>query len=178
MISEEEDCGGCRYPKASCPKQEACKWGQETELKSQRPDWDPYFLKIASAVSDRAECTRRKVAAVLVKDHRIKATGYNGAPAGRPSCLDGACPRGTMSREEMPGYSAGNHDYSNCISIHAEQNAILESSPQDRDGATLYVTDEPCFACQKTIQATGILKVIWPTGSWFVLDVFESSSKN
>jgi dCMP deaminase len=60
-----------------------------------RPDWDGYFLGIASAVAARADCTRRQVGAVIVKGNRIVSTGYNGAPSGLPGCLtDGRCPRG------------------------------------------------------------------------------------
>jgi dCMP deaminase len=60
-----------------------------------RPGWDDYFLAIAEAVAARADCTRRQVGAVIVRDHRIVATGYNGAPPGHRGCLSaGACPRG------------------------------------------------------------------------------------
>src|SRR5690606_13137912 len=52
-----------------------------------RPSWDEYFLEIAEAVSARADCSRRKVGAVIVSsDRRIVGTGYNGAPAGQPGC--------------------------------------------------------------------------------------------
>ena len=45
-----------------------------------RPSWDEYFLEVAVLVSKRATCLRRRVGAVLVKDKKILATGYNGAP--------------------------------------------------------------------------------------------------
>lgn len=144
-----------------------------------RPDWKTYFLDIADAVSARGECTRRHVAAVLVKNNRIKATGYNGAPAGKPSCLDGACPRGRASREEIPSYADGNHDYSTCIAIHAEANVIMESSREDREGSILYVTVAPCGECKKLIEGSGIPIVVWRTGFWDVHNnIWEETSKN
>ncbi|MDR1431207.1 MAG: cell division protein DedD, partial [Propionibacteriaceae bacterium] len=91
------------------------------------PSWDDYFLGIAQAVSARAKCLRRRVGAVVVLDKRIIATGYNGAAPGRPDCLEGACPRGQLSYEQVPGY--GGYDRpgtaSFCIAIHAEVNALL-----------------------------------------------------
>ena len=63
------------------------------------PGWDEYFLGIAAAVSARAKCTRRRVGAVLTIDHRIIATGYNGAAPGEEDCLQGACPRGLLGSD-------------------------------------------------------------------------------
>lgn len=126
-----------------------------------RPDWDSYFLAITYAVSDRADCRRRKCGAVIVKDHRIISTGYNGAPSKEGSCLDGDCPRGLMTIEELGGYQEGNHDYSNCIGLHAEMNAIAYANGRDCVGATIYITHPPCDNCAKVIKAAGITKVVW-----------------
>lgn len=125
-----------------------------------RPDWDEYFLGIADAVSQRADCTRRKVGAVLVDEHhRIISTGYNGAPPGAPGCLNGACPRGNLSTDECPPFS----DYGNCISTHAERNAILYSNPEEREGTTLYITCRPCTGCHQLILDAGVKRVVWWT---------------
>lgn len=131
------------------------------------PGWDDYFLGIAEAVSARAKCTRRRVGAVLVgPDHRIIATGYNGAAPGRPDCLEGACPRGRLGYDEVPGL--GDYDRPGapgfCIAIHAEVNALLFST-RDTKGATAYVTDQPCPGCRKALAAAGIVRAVWPTGS-------------
>lgn len=123
-----------------------------------RPDWDTYFTDIAVAVSARAECSRSKVGAVLVKDNRIRATGYNGAPQGRPSCLQGACPR--ASSQAAPGVSSYDDGPTSCIALHAEQNALLYASRDDAEGATLYVTREPCAGCQRMIDGSGIVRVV------------------
>lgn len=125
---------------------------------SNRPTWDEYFLAIAIMVATRADCTRREVGAVLVKDHRIIATGYNGAPAGKPGCLVGACPRGRLTEDECPPFSP----YDNCIAVHAEANALLYADRDKCEGATLYITCEPCSDCSKLIAASGVYFVVFP----------------
>lgn len=125
---------------------------------NERPGWDDYFLQVASAVSLRADCTRSKVGAVLVDgNHRIVGTGYNGAPPGAPGCLSGACPRGKLSYEELPPES----DYGNCISNHAELNAVVFALPEERSGSTIYVTRKPCVQCKQLLLAEGISRVVW-----------------
>lgn len=122
-----------------------------------RPDWDEYFLGIARAVAKRADCRRTQHGCVIVKNHRIVSTGYNGSPKGGPSCLAGECPRGLLSRTESP--SGGS--YENCIALHAEQNAIAYSNRADTEGATAYITGAPCDMCGKLLTAAGIIQVIW-----------------
>lgn len=135
-----------------------------------RPDWDTYFLGIAEAVAERADCTRRKVGAVIVKDHRIVSTGYNGSPAGKRGCLtDGACPRGRLHDElaaetntsaVQAGFSSYDTGPGTCIAIHAEANALLYADYDKCQGATLYCTHVPCPGCAKLIAATGIVRVM------------------
>ncbi len=125
-----------------------------------RPDWDQYFLEIAEVVSSRADCTRAKHGAVIVRDNRIVATGYNGAAPGEPGCLtDGACPRGQKSYSEVPSLSG---DYSDCISLHAEVNAIAYADRNQTHQATIYITGEPCSWCRKVIKSAGIKRIVYP----------------
>jgi dCMP deaminase len=123
-----------------------------------RPDWDEYFLIIAEAVASRSDCERSKVGAVVVKDRRVRATGYNGAPSGKSGCA--TCPRRVSEAE--PGVSDYSSGATRCVAIHAEANALLYCDREDLVGATLYVTREPCYACEKLIEAAGIAHVIWP----------------
>jgi dCMP deaminase len=122
-----------------------------------RKDWDKYFMDIAFMVSERSTCPRLHVGAVLVNDKRIKATGYNGSPKGLPHCDEAGC------------LMVNNH----CVrTIHAEVNCLLEVSPQERQGATMYVTHAPCPECQKLIITSGIKRVIYcneytPAINWF-----------
>lgn len=125
-----------------------------------RPTWDEWGLGIAASVATRADCSRSQVGAVIVtREHRIVATGYNGAPSGQPGCLtDGACPRAQTNVE--PGTS-----YRNCISTHAEMNAVIRASWDDMDGSTMYVTREPCPDCAKVLAATPLIRAVWPEGA-------------
>jgi len=111
-----------------------------------RKDWDTYFMDIADMVAKRSTCDRLEVGAVLVKNREIKATGYNGAPRGMPDC-----------------YEAGHMlENGHCVrTVHAEQNAILFSDRDEREGATLYVTALPCFLCARLIANSGIKEVVY-----------------
>ncbi|CAN5735512.1 cytidine/deoxycytidylate deaminase family protein [soil metagenome] len=116
-------------------------------------DWDQYFLNLARETATRSNCVRRQHGAVIVRRRRIRSTGYNGPPSGHAHCSEGACPR---AREESS--SGWGHD--NCVAIHAEANAILYSSPEERDGAAIYITGVPCFTCSKLIANSGITEVV------------------
>ena len=132
-----------------------------------RPDWDDYFLDIARAVAARADCRRRKVGAVIVgPDHRILSSGYNGAPAGQPGCLSGACPRGLLSYDEVKEFSDYSQGPGRCVSLHAELNAVVHlGKPSIPAGSTIYITDQPCDGCSKAIAAAGITRIITPGGT-------------
>lgn len=129
-----------------------------------RPSWDEYFLGIASAVAARADCTRRQAGTVIVRDHRIVSTGYNGAPPGMPGCLTaGACPRGRLSTDELAAYTSYDTGPGACIASHSEANAIIYAGRDDCLGSTLYtVPGKPCDGCFRLILAAGIVRAIWP----------------
>ena len=106
----------------------ATRLARVTTAFSTRPGWHDWGVGIAYAVAQRADCTRRRVGAVVFDEaNRILSTGYNGAPAGRLGCLEGGCPRGSLGHDELP-LDAPYEDPSSpgfCISIHAESNALL-----------------------------------------------------
>lgn len=133
-----------------------------------RPDWDEYGLGLAQATSVRADCTRRKVGAVLMaSDRSIVATGYNGGRSKGLSCLEGECPRGLLSHSELAPDSPYDKGAGLCISLHAEWNVMLRASWAQLNGSTLYVTTEPCHICKNLINGTNIAKVVWPEGVWY-----------
>jgi len=49
-----------------------------------RPDRHSYFMGIAMAVRERADCKGQKVGAAIVIEDRIVSTGYNGTPTKMP----------------------------------------------------------------------------------------------
>jgi dCMP deaminase len=111
------------------------------------------MLGIATFVAARSDCTRSKVGAVITDArNRIVSTGYIGTVPGESGCLEGACPRGQLSEEECPPGS----DYSNCISFHAEVNALLYSDRSRHEGGTIYVNRMACPWCWKLIRASGL----------------------
>ena len=123
--------------------------------KIKRPTWDKYFLSIAKLVSKRSTCLRRKVGAVLVKDKRILATGYNGAPTNISHCEKTGC-----LREKMQVPSGQRHEL--CRGLHAEQNALLQAALHgvSARNAKMYATTHPCIICAKMLINAGIKELI------------------
>lgn len=135
---------------------------------TKRMDWDNYFLGIAWAVSARADCTRRRIGAILVNKHnRHRGSGYNGSYPGGPSCLAGECPRGRISNDEVAPGSSYDTGAGTCHAIHAEQNVILDTTVEDRRGGTIYITDVPCDGCLRMLQGSGVVRIVWPDGEWY-----------
>ena len=126
------------------------------KVKDPRPSWDEYFMEIAQVVAKRSNCTRRHVAAVIVKDRHILSTGYNGTPHGTKNCFDGGCPR-------CSGHAESGTHLDECLCVHAEQNAICQAAYYGirLSGATIYVTLSPCLTCAKLIINAGIREVVY-----------------
>ena len=125
-------------------------------MANNRPSWDEYFMKMAELTAERSTCLRRQVGAVIVQNKHIIATGYNGAPKGLPHCAElGGC-----LREKMGVPSGERHEL--CRALHAEQNAIIQAATlgQSVEGATIYITHQPCVICAKMIINAGIQKII------------------
>ena len=121
-----------------------------------RPSWDQYFMDIAQMVAARSNCSRRQVAAVLVRDCRIISTGYNGTPRGVRNCSDGGCPR---CNSDTPS----GHGLHECLCSHAEENSIVQAAYHGISvkGSTLYTTFSPCLTCAKMIINADIVEVVY-----------------
>jgi len=126
---------------------------------SKRPSWDEYFLEVAKLVAKRSTCLRRSVGAVLVKDKRILATGYNGAPRGLKHCYEIGC-----MRQKLKIPSGERHEL--CRALHAEQNALIQASLYGISvkGSSLYATNQPCVICAKMIINAGIADIVISEG--------------
>ncbi len=125
--------------------------------KIERPDWDNYFMEIAHVVARRSNCSRRLVAAVIVKDNRIISTGYNGTPRGIRNCNEGGCPR--CSNPEV----ASGTGLADCYCSHAEENSIVQAAYHGISvkDSILYTTFSPCLQCSKMIINAGISEVVY-----------------
>ena len=121
-----------------------------------RPTWDDYFLQMASVVARRSTCLRRHVGALLVRDKRVLATGYNGAPAALPHCEEVGCRRAELGVASGTGWEL-------CRGLHAEQNAIIQGALHGVSvrGSTLYCTTQPCIICAKMLINAGVKRVVY-----------------
>lgn len=117
-----------------------------------RPDSDEYFGVMAEVVATRATCPRRKVGCVLVSsENKVLATGYNGVPSGFVHCIDEPC--------EGAKYTTG-LGLDKCEAIHAEQNALLQTSDVKLI-ETAYCTTAPCIHCLKLLLNTGCKRIVF-----------------
>lgn len=123
---------------------------------------DEYYVGIALSVSKRSNCLKRHYGCVIVKEDEIIATGYNGSPRGEKNC----CDLGLCNRLNKPHNSG---DYSDCNSVHAEQNAMLSASRKEMLGSTMYLACEesneiedcePCPICMRMIKNSGIERIM------------------
>jgi len=156
------------------------KTSLNTKVKTNNGDfmnkWDERFMQMAETVAGWSSCYQenRHVGAVIVKDKRILATGYNGAPAGIVSCAE----RGECLRRVRNIASGTMQEV--CYAVHAEQNAIIQAAKLGiaLDGAVMYVTHQPCVICTRMIINSGIKKVIYKNGypDEFALQLFAESN--
>ncbi len=124
--------------------------------KDRREPWDVYFMRIALLVRERSCCFHRKVGAVIVKNNRILATGYNQPPSGFPHCEQIGC-----IRDDLGIKSGENQEV--CYALHAEQNALMQAARFGiaTEGAVMYVTHKPCSVCARLIINAGIKRVVY-----------------
>lgn len=129
-------------------------YGQNPQHK--RPGWQEYFLQVMDTVATRANCDRGRAAAIIVKDKRIVATGYVGAPAGLPTCDE-------VGHLIKIAYDERGGQHKHCVrTTHAEANAIAQAAKHGTaiDGGTIYIRMTPCLDCTKLLINAGIKHVV------------------
>jgi len=119
-------------------------------------------MDIAYMASTRSRCSRRHVGAVLVQGKKLLGTAYNGAPMGVPDCTEAGC---MLVEEYELKVAEGKEEVvrkQRCIrTIHAEQNLLLFTDREDREGSTVYVTDQPCWTCANMLANSGITEIVF-----------------
>lgn len=131
-----------------------------------RPTIDEALMAIARIWEDRSTCSRNHVGAVIAKDGRHIGSGYNGAPAGMPHCehqvvsFEPITKTATFHVAEAAAKASGE----GCtVAIHAEANALAYCARFgiSVEGATIYTTLSPCYACSQLIIAAGLVRVAY-----------------
>ena len=124
---------------------------------------DTTWMGIASLIAkEESKCVSRKVAAIIVQDDRLRSTGHNGTPSKQPNCCDVnkhlLNSTGTFISEE---HHKEHQEWSKIHEVHAEINALMYCKPEDRIGATMYCTLQPCPDCAKAISNSGIVRLVY-----------------
>lgn len=109
-----------------------------------RPSWDEYFMSLAVEAASRGTCTRAKTGVVLIREHQVLSTGYNGAISGQSHCTH-------------------NDDTPCKVACHSEANAVAFAARNGVAllGAEAYCTLSPCKNCATLLIQSGIRKVTY-----------------
>lgn len=131
-----------------------------------RVSWTDYFMSIAHLVAERSTCLRKKVGAIAVKDKRVLATGYNGAPSKLPHASEVGC-----LRDQLGIPSGQRHEI--CRGLHAEQNIIIQAAIHaiSLNNAEIYCTHQPCLICSKMLINCNITTI------WYAIPYSDELAK-
>lgn len=121
-----------------------------------RPSRDEYFMLSAVMAATRASCVKFRSGAVIVKNQRIIASGYNGNPKGVPSCIGQ-----WFCNKDKAGVDRSQKWSWHCLATHAEANAIIQNHEQNLEGTTMYSLYFPCNECAKLIVSSGIKELVY-----------------
>ena len=144
--------------------------GRLKTLTSKQRRYDIYFLKRCFEAANMSYCLRLKVGAVAVKDNRTILDGWNGTIHGQGNCCEEECPicHGTGFSSDMTKQftcsRCGTDGYITKEStIHAERNIVFYAAKKgiSLEGATMYITHNPCMGCAQAMAAAGIVRVVY-----------------
>jgi len=122
-------------------------------------------MGVAEIVGARSRCDLRQIGAVIASaDNSYVVVGYNGPPAGFDGPPGGLIlPAGTTCRSWCPRAAEDAErslSYSNCVSVHAELNAIAKADRSRIIGGTIYVAAAVCWDCGKVVANSGVSTVV------------------
>ncbi|MBS3100398.1 dCMP deaminase family protein [Candidatus Pacearchaeota archaeon] len=123
--------------------------------KRERPSWDEFFMLSALLAAARSSCIYLQTGAVIIKDKRVIASGYNGAPPGIENCLSVGC------RKNREGIDFDKKGMGVCRGVHAEINAMNQIARQELKGSSMYSLYFPCSGCAKAIVGNGLSELIY-----------------
>jgi dCMP deaminase len=123
--------------------------------KKRRLSWDEKHMLNALVDAARSSCIYLHTGAVVVKNKRIIAEGYNGAPEGVENCLDAGC------RKAEHGIDFETKGTGNCRGVHDVMNALGEIAKKDAHHSILYTVYYPCSVCAKIIANSGVKGVVY-----------------
>lgn len=126
-------------------------------------DWDSYFMNMAVLASKKSKDSNTQVGAVLVKDKKIVGVGYNGFPRGIDDTLFPISREGAWLETKYP------------YVVHAEQNALLNTTVFDITGSSLYVTLFPCNMCALSVIQKGITDIVYLSDKHHDDDIYIAS---
>lgn len=117
---------------------------------------DRVYMDMAYEQALKSVCLRAKVGAILVKDGKVIAQGYNNVVGGIRPCKEIGC-----LRDELKIPSGQRREV--CRNICAEQLAISEAARNgvEIDGSTAYITTFPCHICAKLLVSSGVSEIIY-----------------
>ncbi|MGM8364641.1 ComE operon protein 2 [Virgibacillus sp. W0181] len=131
----------------------------------ERISWGQYFMAQSYLAALRSTCTRLNVGAIIVRDNRIIASGYNGSVSDGTHCIDHGC------------YMVDGH----CVrTVHAEANALLQCARfgVSTEKTDIYVTHYPCLQCCKMIIQSGVSNVFYAVdyrNHDYAIDLFKEA---
>lgn len=106
--------------------------------------WHERYLALANHVAGWSKDPKNQVGAVIVRDNKILATGFNGYPSG------------------VPDIHLDDRIYKNARTIHAEVNAIIQAE-QNLKGSVAYVSHHPCSHCTGALLQAGVEHIFYNT---------------
>lgn len=122
-----------------------------------RPCWDCHWKQRVADNAKMSTCRTRHVGAVLTRQNRVVADGFNGNLPGHPHCDQGGCERCNST-----GVQSG-VGLERCLCVHAETNVISYAAAEGVSiaGTTLWLPCTPCIDCFKLVASSRVAEIVY-----------------